>query len=94
MASYQKGYVYPVPRDDVRITGRVSMGVIGMKFDEDDEVIGMQIESQGECLLVASEYGYGKRTPISEFTAQYRGGKGVRCYKVVDKTGCLIGASW
>ena len=52
----------------------------------------MQIESQVECLLVASEYGYGKRTPISEFTAQYRGGKGIRCYKVIDKTGYLVGA--
>ena len=88
----KKGMCIRFHETDVRITGRVSMGVIGMKFDEDDEVIGMQIESQGECLLVASEYGYGKRTPISEFTAQYRGGKGVRCYKVVDKTGCLIGA--
>ncbi|MGI5947991.1 MAG: DNA gyrase subunit A [Lachnospiraceae bacterium] len=88
----KKGMCIRFHETDVRITGRVSMGVIGMKFDEDDEIIGMQIESQGECLLVASEYGYGKRTPISEFTAQYRGGKGVRCYKVVDKTGCLIGA--
>ncbi len=88
----RKGMCIRFHETDVRITGRVSMGVIGMKFDEDDEVIGMQIESQGECLLVASEYGYGKRTPISEFTAQYRGGKGVRCYKVVEKTGSLIGA--
>ena len=71
----RKGMCIRFHETDVRITGRVSMGVIGMKFDEEDEVIGMQIESQGECLLVASEYGYGKRTPISEFTAQYRGGK-------------------
>ena len=77
---------------DVRVTGRVSMGVIGMKFEEDDEVIGMQMSSQGECLLVASEYGYGKRTPIEEFNCQNRGGKGVRCYKIIDKTGELIGA--
>ena len=78
--------------NDVRITGRVSMGVIGMKFDEDDEVIGMQTISQGECLLTASEKGYGKRTYTSEFKQQYRGGKGVLCYKVTDKTGYLIGA--
>ena len=77
---------------DVRVTGRVSMGVIGMKFDEGDEVIGMQMASQGECLLVVSENGYGKRTPIDEFTAQNRGGKGVRCYKIIDKTGDLVGA--
>ena len=60
---------------DVRVTGRVSMGVIGMRFDEDDEVIGMQMESQGEHLLVVSENGMGKRTLISEFNAQNRGGK-------------------
>ena len=88
----KKGMCIRFHETDVRPTGRVSMGVIGMKFDNDDELIGMQIESQGECLLVASEYGYGKRTPISEFTAQYRGGKGIRCYKVVDKTGYLVGA--
>ncbi len=88
----KKGMCIRFHETDVRPTGRVSMGVIGMKFDDDDELIGMQIESQGECLLVASEYGYGKRTPISEFTAQYRGGKGIRCYKVVDKTGYLVGA--
>lgn len=88
----KKGMCIRFHETDVRPTGRVSMGVIGMKFEDGDEVIGMQIESQGECLLVASEYGYGKRTPISEFTAQYRGGKGIRCYKVIDKTGYLVGA--
>ncbi len=88
----RKGMCIRFHETDVRITGRVSMGVIGMKFDPDDEVIGMQLESQGECLLVASEYGYGKRTHISEFSPQYRGGKGVRCYKIIDKTGYLVGA--
>ncbi|MGO4971684.1 DNA gyrase subunit A [[Clostridium] aminophilum] len=77
---------------DVRVTGRVSMGVIGMRIDEDDQIVGMQLESQGEDLLVASEYGYGKRTPITEFRAQNRGGRGVLCYKIVEKTGNLIGA--
>ena len=88
----KKGMCIRFNETDVRVTGRVSMGVIGMKFDEDDEVIGMQMSSQGECLLVASEYGYGKRTPIEEFNCQNRGGKGVRCYKIIDKTGDLIGA--
>lgn len=78
--------------NDVRVTGRVSMGVIGMKLDDGDQVIGMQTVSQGECLLAASEKGYGKRTHISEFKCQNRGGKGVLCYKVTDKTGSLIGA--
>ena len=88
----KKGMCIRFDENDVRITGRVSMGVIGMKFDEDDEVIGMQTISQGECLLTASEKGYGKRTYTSEFKQQLRGGKGVLCYKVTDKTGCLIGA--
>ena len=77
---------------DVRVTGRVSMGVIGMKLDEGDEVIGMQMDSQGETLLVVSENGIGKRTEISEFPLQNRAGKGVRCYKIMEKTGDLVGA--
>lgn len=76
---------------DARITGRVSYGVIGMKLDEDDEVIGMQMASQGEYMLVASEKGYGKRTRISEFKLQLRGGKGLLCYNVTEKTGNLVG---
>ena len=77
---------------DVRVTGRVSMGVIGMNLDEGDEIVGMQMDSQGETLLVVSENGIGKRTEISEFPIQKRGGKGVLCYKIVEKTGCLVGA--
>ena len=77
---------------DVRVTGRVSMGVIGMNLDDGDEIIGMQMDSQGETLLVVSENGIGKRTDISEFPIQKRGGKGVLCYKIVEKTGYLVGA--
>ena len=88
----KKGMCIRFHETDVRVTGRVSMGVIGMKFDEDDEVIGMQMASQGDCMLVVSENGYGKRTLIDEFTAQNRGGKGIKCYKIIDKTGCLVGA--
>ena len=76
---------------DARITGRVSYGVIGMKLDEGDEVIGMQMARQGEYMLVASEKGYGKRTRISEFKLQLRGGKGLLCYNVTEKTGNLVG---
>ena len=76
---------------DVRITGRVSYGVIGMRLKEGDEVVGMQTSSQGEYMLVASEKGYGKRTRISEFKRQLRGGKGLLCYNVTEKTGNLIG---
>ena len=88
----KKGMCIRFKEKDVRTTGRVSMGVIGMRFDEDDEVIGMQMESQGEELLVVSENGMGKRTPIEEFKPQFRGGKGVLCYKITEKTGALIGA--
>lgn len=76
---------------DVRVTGRVSMGVIGMHLDDGDEVIGMQMESQGEYMLVASENGYGKMSRIDEFKKQNRGGKGILCYKITEKTGNLIG---
>ena len=77
---------------DVRVTGRVSMGVIGMKLNDDDEVVGMQMDTQGEKLLIVSENGMGKRTPIDEFTPQKRGGKGVLCYKITEKTGMIVGA--
>ena len=76
---------------DVRSTGRTSMGVIGMNLSDGDEVIGMQIDTQGEALLIVSEKGLGKRTMITEFTPQNRGGKGVKCYKITEKTGNIIG---
>ncbi len=76
---------------DVRSTGRVSMGVIGMTLAPGDEVVGMQLDTQGEYLLVASENGMGKITPITDFTAQNRGGKGVKCYKIMEKTGNVVG---
>ncbi len=76
---------------DVRATGRTSMGVIGMSLSPSDEIIGMQIDTQGEKLLFVSERGMGKRTDLEEFHVQYRGGKGVKCYKINDKTGDLVG---
>ena len=88
----RKGMCIRFNETDVRVTGRVSMGVIGMRFEEDDEVIGMQMESQGESLLIVSENGMGKRTVISEFSAQNRGGKGVICYKCTEKIGNIVGA--
>ena len=77
---------------DVRATGRASMGVIGMNLADQDEIVGMQVRSQGEYLLVVSEKGLGKRTDMDEFTVQNRGGKGVKCYKITDKTGNVVGA--
>jgi len=76
---------------DVRSTGRVSMGVIGMNLADQDEIIGMQLNTQGEYLLIVSEKGMGKLTNMDEFTAQNRGGKGVKCYKIMEKTGNVIG---
>ena len=77
---------------DVRSTGRVSMGVRGINLLDGDEVVAMQLNTQGHYLLVVSENGMGKRTSISEFTSQNRGGKGVKCYKITEKTGNVIGA--
>ncbi|HAB60141.1 MAG TPA: DNA gyrase subunit A, partial [Lachnospiraceae bacterium] len=76
--------------EDVRPTGRTSMGVIGMNLS-DDEIVGMQLNTQGKHLLFVSEYGMGKRTDMDEFTVQRRGGKGVKCYKVTEKTGEVVG---
>ena len=77
---------------DVRTTGRTSMGVRGINLAHDDEVIGMQLDEQGEYLLVASERGMGKLTPMKEFKVQNRGGKGVKCYNIMEKTGNVVGA--
>ncbi|MCI5699692.1 MAG: DNA gyrase subunit A [Lachnospiraceae bacterium] len=76
---------------DVRSTGRTSMGVIGMNLIDQDEVIGMQLSSQGDYLLIVSENGMGKRTSMGEFAPQNRGGKGVKCYKITEKTGNVVG---
>ena len=76
---------------DVRATGRNSMGVIGMNLSDDDEIVGMQLDHQGDSLLIVSENGMGKRTYLEEFTVQKRGGKGVKCYKITEKTGYVVG---
>ncbi len=67
------------------------MGVIGMNLSDRDEVVGMQMNTQGEYLLIASEKGMGKLTRMDEFTPQNRGGKGVKCYKITEKTGNIVG---
>ncbi|MCM1412689.1 MAG: DNA gyrase subunit A, partial [Lachnospiraceae bacterium] len=77
---------------DVRNTGRITMGVIGMNLSDGDEIVGMQLQKQGDSLLIVSENGMGKRTYLDEFTVQNRGGKGVKCYKITEKTGNVIGA--
>lgn len=76
---------------DVRPTGRSSMGVIGMNLSDEDEIVGMQLDHQGDSLLIVSENGMGKRTYLDEFTVQKRGGKGIKCYKITEKTGDVVG---
>ena len=88
----KKGMSIRFNEKDVRQTGRTSMGVKGIHLGKDDIVISMQMISQGEKILLVTENGMGKRTLISEFNAQNRGGKGVKCYKITEKTGDLVGA--
>jgi len=87
----KKGMCIRFNEQDVRPTGRASTGVIGMSLDGDDEIVGMQLNSQGDYLLFASANGMGKRTSINEFNVQYRAGKGVKCYKITEKTGDVVG---
>ena len=87
----KKGMCIRFKETDVRNTGRSSMGVIGMNLSDDDEIVGMQLNTQGNALLIASENGMGKRTPLDEFNIQLRGGKGVKCYKITEKTGDVVG---
>ena len=88
----KKGMTIRFNEKEVRQTGRTSMGVKGIHLGKDDIVISMQMSSQGEKILLVTENGMGKRTLISEFNVQNRGGKGVKCYKITDKTGDLVGA--
>ena len=87
----EQGQCIRFHEDEVRVTGRVSYGVIGMKLKRDDKVVGMQMADQGEFLLIISEFGKGKKTRMEEFSPQKRGGQGVKCYKETDKTGKLVG---
>jgi DNA gyrase subunit A len=85
------GQIIRFHETDVRATGRASMGVRGMNLADQDEIIGMQLDVQGSSLMFVSEKGLGKCTLLTEFSPQFRGGKGVRCYKITEKTGNLIG---
>ena len=78
---------------DVRPIGRVSQGVIGIKLDDDDFVIGMEsiISRENATLLAITENGFGKRTELDEYRVQTRGGKGILTYKITAKTGNIVG---
>ena len=88
----KKGMCIRFPENEARTVGRVSIGVRGISLGKDDEVVAMQMDSQGEAILFATENGMGKRTSVEEFSTQHRGGKGVKCYKITDKTGEIVGA--
>ncbi|MCQ2423171.1 MAG: DNA gyrase subunit A [Lachnospiraceae bacterium] len=88
----KKGQCIRFNEKDVRATGRSSMGVFGMRLDEEDKVVSMLVTDEGTAAMFLSEKGLGKRTAIEEFTAQHRGGKGVRCYKINERSGDLVGA--
>ncbi len=89
----RKGMCITFAEKDVRSVGRVSQGVIGIRLDPDDCVIGMEsiIANSGSTLLAITENGFGKRTELEEYRVQIRGGKGVITYKITPKTGELIG---
>ena len=88
----KKGMCIRFPENEARTVGRASIGVKGITLLPGDEVVAMQMDSQGQAILFATEYGMGKSTWVSEFTTQHRGGKGVKCYKITDKTGDIVGA--
>ncbi|MEE5990187.1 MAG: DNA gyrase subunit A [Lachnospiraceae bacterium] len=87
----KKGMCIRFKETDVRCMGRTAMGVIGMDIDDEDEIIGMQLDHQGDSLLIVSENGIGKRSDLEEFKVQRRGGKGLKCYKITEKTGDVVG---
>ena len=87
----KKGQMIRFSEEDVRATGRTSMGVRGISLEDGDEVVGMQLARQGDAILAVTESGMGKRTDLEEFSVQHRGGKGIRYYKITAKTGNVIG---
>jgi DNA gyrase subunit A len=88
----KKGMCIRFPENEARTVGRASIGVRGISLAKGDEVVAMQMDSQGQAILFATEYGMGKSTWVSDFSTQHRGGKGVKCYKITDKTGEIVGA--
>ncbi len=88
----KKGMCIRFPEMEARTVGRASIGVRGITLGKDDEVVAMQLDSQGKAILFATEYGMGKSTWVDDFSTQHRGGKGVKCYKITEKTGDIVGA--
>ncbi|MCR5117336.1 MAG: DNA gyrase subunit A [Lachnospiraceae bacterium] len=87
----KKGMCIEFDEEEARPLGRTAMGVKGIDLNKGDEVIGMQLDHQGDSLLFVSENGIGKRTNLEDFRLQHRGGKGLKCYKITERTGELVG---
>ena len=87
----KKGQAIKFAEKDIRETGRSAMGVKGITLRNGDEVVAMQLETQGEYITFVSANGYGKRNRFTDFKLQNRGGKGVKCYNITDKTGEVVG---
>ena len=89
----EKGMCITFDEKDVRPVGRSAQGVIGIRIDNDDKVIGMEsiLENKNATLLAITENGFGKRTELEEYRVQNRGGKGVITYKITPKTGKIVG---
>jgi DNA gyrase subunit A len=83
----RQGQAIRFPEKELRVASRASGGVRGMRLEDDDEIMGMDIGRASADLLVVGDRGYGKRTALSEFSSHHRGGKGIRCMKVTQKTG-------
>ena len=90
----EKGLCITFDEKDVRPVGRSAQGVLGIRLDEDDTVIGMESivsNNKGVTLLAITENGFGKRTELDEYRVQNRGGRGVITYKITPKTGNIVG---
>jgi DNA gyrase subunit A len=87
----RKGMCIEFDESEVRPLSRAATGVKGIELDKGDEVIGMQLDHQGDSLLFVSENGIGKRTNLEDFKIQHRGGKGLKCYRITEKTGEVVG---
>ncbi len=88
----KNGKAITFDENDIRQTGRTSMGVRAMRLDPSDEIISMEIVEENKNMLVISENGYGKKTSVEEYRTQSRGGKGIKTYNVTEQTGYLVGA--
>jgi len=88
----QKGMCIHFKENDVRVMGRIAAGVRGIRLRKDDEIVGAIVPSAGDSILTVTENGYGKRTPVSEYRLQKRGGKGVFAIKQSERNGDIVGA--